>query len=337
MRRLFAAIVTLIAMNLVGCGGTKPDAGRPDWVDGASARYPAEQYLLGRGAAAELDSAKDRARADLAKTFQVTVSEESHDVQSITQQSDKTGTQQQGKLQISRAIDTRTDALIRGIEIADIWRDPATRHYHVLAVLARAQAARGLRQDIQDLDAATVRYLRESRAQSDPMKQIAAAAQAVAAQRERADAQRMLRVIDASGQGVAPKWNLRELENDLGILLTRVKIAPRLGGNDATGVDAALRGALADSGFSSAVEGEDYDLETTLTLEALGQREGWYWYTGKLELVLRDRAGQVRGSRQWSIKESATQESVAKQRARDSAGAILKKELRSTLLGFAGE
>jgi len=337
MRRLSTAIVTLIVMSLIGCGGTKPDAGRPDWVDGASARYPAAQYLLGRGAAAELDNAKDRARADLAKTFQVTVSEESHDVQSITQQSDKTGTQQQGKLQISRAIDTRTDALIRGIEIADIWRDSATRQYHVLAVLARAQAARGLRQDIQDLDAATVRYLSESRAESDPLKQIAAAAQAVAAQRERANAQRMLRVIDVSGQGVAPKWNLRELENDLGILLARVKIAPRLGGNDASAVDAALRGALADSGFTSAGEGEDYDLETTLTLEPLGQREGWYWYTGKLELVLRDTAGQVRGSRQWPIKESATLESVAKQRARDSAAAILKKELRATLLGFAGE
>lgn len=338
MRYRDVVILCLLWLSLFGCVGSVKQQGKapPDWINGESARYSSSQYLLGRGEDAQLDNAKDRARADLAKTFEVAVNEESSDVQNVKQQSGKEGTQQSGELQVSRAIKTRTDAIIRGIEIADVWRDPVSQHYYALAILPRAQASRGLRQDIQDLDEATGRYIAQARGEGDTLSKIGAAEKAVAAQRKRAGLQRMLRVLDISGQGMTPKWNERQLQTDLDTLLARVSVTPHATGQDSMALDTALRGALANAGLSTSEGDADYVIEVNLKLDDLGLREGWYWYVGKLELLLRDRSGAVRASRSWPIKESATIDSVAHQRAVDKAGEVLKQDLRPTLLELAG-
>src|SRR3569833_49188 len=169
MRYFIVAFSCLLGLSLLGCAGSARQEGKapPDWVNGESARYRASQYLLGRGADAQLDNAKERARADLAKTFEVAVSEESRDVQSVKQQRGKAGMQQSGELDISRSIKTRTDAIVRCIEIADVWRKPKTRQKNTQTKKPRAQAARGLRQDIQDLDEATGRYIAQARGEGE--------------------------------------------------------------------------------------------------------------------------------------------------------------------------
>ena len=287
MRRIRLPLLLFISLGLLACSaGVKEDGkAAPDWVSGESARFSAKHYLLGRGSDARLDNAKDRARADLAKTFEVAVSEESSDVQRFQRQSAGEETRESQELNVSRAISTRTEALIQGIEIADIWRDPDSREYYALAVLPRAQSARGLRQDIQALDEASVAHIARAREESDPLSKAGASAQAVAAQRERSEYQGMLRVIDITGQGVPPRWNLAELEADFASLLQRVTISPRAGGRDADALQAALRAALADSGFRAKDSGADYVLEATLNLDDLGKPEGWYWYAGGLELT----------------------------------------------------
>lgn len=334
--RAVSAIVLLCSFLAACAGGVKPEAkGPPDWVNGDSSRYSTTLYLMGRGVDANLDLAKDRARADLAKSFEVAVSEDTRDVQTFKQQSGKVTPQQSSELDISRSVRTRTDALIRGIEIAAVWRDPTSQQHYVLAVLPRAQAAHGLRQDIQALDDATEAYVAQARTEGDLLFKIAAANKAVQAQRERAELQRMLRVADVSGHGIAPKRNLGELDNDLEKLLSRMSIAPQVGGGDSAQLDTSVRAALAGAGFRAAESSANYVLEANLNLNALGQREGWYWYTGQLDVMLRDADGRVRGSKRWLIKESSAIDVVARQRAIDKAADILHRELRSTLLSFA--
>ena len=65
------------------------------------------------------------------------------------------------------------------------------------------------RQDLQVLDEASGRYFAQARGESEGLSKIAAAMKAVTAQHERSGLQRMLRVLDICGQGMAPKWNER--------------------------------------------------------------------------------------------------------------------------------
>src|ERR1019366_645792 len=73
------AIFTLMLSLLLGCASRQP--AQPDWIAGDSANYKSSQYLIGRGQAATQEEAKDRARADLSKIFQVAVTADSEDVQ----------------------------------------------------------------------------------------------------------------------------------------------------------------------------------------------------------------------------------------------------------------
>ncbi len=217
----FTAFV-LTSSLLAGCA-SQPTV--PDWISGDSAKYKSEQYLIGRGQASTQEEAKDRARADVAKVFQVAVVASSEDIQ--RSKSDASGAPHYEE-EASRQISTRTDKIISGIQIAELWQDPANGSYHVLAILPRLQAAASLRQQIGELDDATRNYIEQSRKEDDLFLKIAGASHALELQHEREALQKNLQVVDITGRGVEPQWNSGKLEADLGMLLKRVSIAPRV-------------------------------------------------------------------------------------------------------------
>jgi hypothetical protein len=212
-----------------------------------------------------------------------------------------------------------------------------TQSQHALAVLPRLQAANGLRQQIEALDVATRNYLDQARRADDLLLKIGAAASAIGAQEERAAIQKSLRVVDPTGRGVDPEWNLAKLDADLGDLLKRVRVAVRVDDPAPEGFSAALKGAVAAAGFLAETgDKPDFVLSGRLDLEDLGKRDGWYWRRGTLDVALAETAGgRVRGTQRWPVKASASESATALQRAVGEADRILKKELRATVIGFS--
>lgn len=327
-------LVTVLVLAMVGCAST---SGAPDWVSGTAARYPAAQYLVGRGQAASGEEARDRARADLAKIFEVNVAVESEDVQSFRRHAGDSESDGEYEERSARRVVARTDRLLEGVAIAETWQDPDTKTQYALAALPRLKASMALRQEIDRLDQATRLDVDRARAAPDLLLKIAAAARALAAQSERAAHQKTLRIVDATGQGEQSSWSLARLRADLDALLKRVKVAPRVASDASNGLASVTQGALAAAGFlADTGEQPEYVLETSLALDDLGKQDGWYWQRGTLELRFIESANQrVRGTRRWPIKSSALAHDGAVQRALDAADAILKKELRTTIIGFA--
>lgn len=140
MKLSAVVLFTLMLSLMSGCASKPPAA--PDWITGSSAGYISMHYLIGRGQASTQEEAKDRARADIAKIFQVAVVTSSDDVQKFKSSGTEAG---QYESQSSRHITTHTEQIVRGIQIAELWQDPATKNYHVLAVLPRLQTAASLR------------------------------------------------------------------------------------------------------------------------------------------------------------------------------------------------
>ena len=338
MKILFAAIMGLTLLAAAGCATR---SAMPDWVNGPAEKYQSEQYLIGRGQAATAEEARDRARADLAKIFEVSVAVESQDVQTFSLKSpgagNETGPAGEYAAQASRRITTRADQIIQGIQIAEVWQDPLTKTQHALAVLPRLQASMRLHQEIERLDAATRKYLEESRGATDLLVKIGAADRALGTQLERTGYQKSLRVVDPTGRGAEPEWNTARLSADLADLLKRVHVAAQVAPDAPPGFATAVNGALAGAGFliETGEKPEDV-LVANLVLEDLGLRDGWYWQRGALEVTLRETAAnRVRGSRRWDIKVSAQDHAVSRQRALDQVAAILGRELRETVVGFA--
>jgi hypothetical protein len=325
-------ITTLALASLITSCATAP--AQPDWVSGTSSHYPNAQYLTGRGQAATVDEARDRARADLAKIFEVKIAVSSEDVQTYSVGAKAPG---QYEAQATRHIATRTDQIVRGIQIAELWQDPVTKAQHALAVLPRLPAATSLRQEIESLDGATRRYLDQARASDDLFIKIGAASQALDAQLERQAYQKSLKIVDLTGRGVEPEWNSTKLAADLADLLKRVRVATRVPAPAPPGFAEIVNGAVAAAGFMIETgDKPDFVLDAGLSLQDLGLQEGWYWQRGTLEVRLTEAAtNRVRGSQRWPIKTSARDKASSQSRALDEADKILKQDLRATIVGFA--
>lgn len=332
MRLPAIALFSVVSLLLGGCA-TKPS--QPDWIAGDSAKYQTAQYLTGRGQAGTQEEAKDRARADVAKVFQVAVVADSEDMQSF--KTDPAGGAGQYEGQSSRHISTSTEQIIRGIQIAELWQDPATKNHYALAVLPRLQAAASLRQQIAGLDDAVKSNVEQSKRNADLFLKIAAASRALDAQMEREELQKSLEIVDVTGRGVETQLSSARLKSDLDDLLKRVRIASEVSNDSQAGFADVVSGALAQAGFMIETgDHPDFSLKSRLNLSDMGLIGGWYWQRGTLEIALAEIGnGRIRGTKRWPIKSSAADRETAVKRALDQADELLKKDLRSVIINMA--
>ena len=331
MTRVLTAVLSMALLLVTGCAGMRSEE-PPDWVTGKSAQYPDSRYLLGHGQSADPEDARSRARADLAQIFETSVKVETSDVSRFSGAGGD-GDKARAESQVARRIVTRTEQIVQGSQIAELWQDPKTRTHHALAVLPRQQAATALRQDIETLDGATRSYMTQARSSSDLLVKAAAASRALESQAARDALQKTLRVIDATGRGVEPEFSSGQLAADLDSLLRRIRMRAQAEG----ALDPVLAGAVAAAGFMPEAGGDaPYVVAGSLQLDDLGLIERWYWLRGTLEVQLKETAsGRVRGTKRWEVKASGRDRATAQRRALDQADEILRRELRPTILGFA--
>jgi hypothetical protein len=320
----------LLAFLFAGCTTVLTP---PSWVNGDSIKYKNSQYLIGRGQASTVSDAADRARADLAKTFQVAIAAKSEDVQRF-KSGEGSGNYSD---ESSRRITTHTNQIISGIQIAEIWQDPVDKTQHALAILPRMKAVASLREQIGQLDDATKADIDQSRQNADLFRKIGFASKAVELQLEREGLQKDLQVVDITGRGVDVQYNTGQLTADMNALLQTIKIRPIAAEGAMAGLNTAVASALSEAGFM--VDNSDkagYTLRSSLNLTDLGEKEGFDWQRGELEITLIDSQGQVRGTKSWFVKGVATDAGTAMQRALDAATEKLNKNMRSTIVEMAG-
>ncbi len=333
---IYPVILTTLLALLGGCASPDTDSDKPAWVNGNSSVYPAEQYLIGRGQADHAAVARDRARADLAKVFEVSISEQSRD---ITEYSHTTGSGEQTRASlesaISRQISTRTDQTLSHIEIAEIWQDPESGRHYALAVLDRLKAGQQLREEIQHLDSLTAGAIDAARQQDNILRQLGEANRAVETQLQRRALQRQLQVIDPAGVGVRNRYDLGQLLQDRHELAQRIRIQSRIRQDSSGQLAALIDGALAEAGFSQVSDNANFRLDAYLDLSTFPE-QNWHWIHGTLQIVLISLDDDaVQGSHRWEVKQAASRPLLARQRAMDNLNERLNRELRNIIIGFA--
>lgn len=330
-RPLFIISIALIS----ACAGTPKMAERPAWVDGQSERYSHQLYLTGQGSADTLEDAKDRARADLAKQFEVALWEHSQQQQEYRKQQAGEESSESLEQRVSRQLITRTTRTIEGVEIAATWRDEATHSYHALAVLSRNKARQQFEQQITALDQQIKLRLTQAENENDPLRKTGLVQQAIDSHLQRTTAQGALQVVDPSGRGLPPLVSLGELLHTRDSLIRRIRLLPKTAGPLAFLIQPILSGNTANAGFRISTGAEaDYTLIAATQLEPPLREGGWIWLRGSLELTLRDSNDHDVGVRRWPLKVASITTEQAENRLLNDIDAILKNELRATVLGF---
>ena len=224
MNRMHKLLVLVTLIGLAGCAGPQVSDQRPVWVDNLHPDYTADQYLTGQGMADERTAAEDRARADLAKIFQVRVSEFTTDSTTFSASSSQEVETSESRASISRNVIATTDQVISGVEISDIWLDPDTDAYHAFAMLPRRRAANSLRREMQDMDYKTRQFIEQSHYSENLFTKIAAASRAVDSQYLRTTKNRHYMIVSLTDQPLSTKYSLGKLEADLAELFARMTI-----------------------------------------------------------------------------------------------------------------
>ncbi len=283
-----------------------------------------------------LNDAKDRARADLAKQFEVAINERSLQQQQYSKQ--QQGDQSTEKLEqsVSRQLSTQTTRTIQGIEIADSWHDQANHRHYALAVLSRNKARQNFEQQINTLDEQSRQKLKQAESEIDSLRKTALVQQAINTQQQRLGVQSALQVVDASGRGKPATISLAELARTRDGLINNITLSPETKGALAQKLQAILSGGVANAGFQvSTANQSDYTLLAEAKLDPPFKQNNWHWLRGTLELRLLNNSNDI-GVQRWPLKAASVSAEQAEQRLLSDIDAILKKELRTTILGFSG-
>jgi len=332
-------LLSLLYLVITACSFTTdksdPDSPR-DWVNGQRKEFAHALYLSGQGSALTRDDAKDRARSDLAKQFEVALKEHGQQSQTYMSKLVNGETVQSLSQKVSRQLLSYTSRTLQGVEIVDQWYDKNRGLYHALAVLSRNRAQHQFRQELQTLDQQSQQRLRQADAETSPLIKAALVHQAIDAQKQRRIVQSSLQVVDFSGRGQPASLSLPELIRSRDTLLKDIDIIPAATGEMSSELVKILSGASAGAGFSIAkTNNADYWLRVQTLLDPVFEQNGWYWLRGTLQINLSDASGSDVGVQRWPLKASSINIERTQQRLLSEVDKLLKNELRNVLLGFA--
>jgi len=330
MTRLFVRGVALLAAT----GASLVLAAAPDWVNGNAKKYPNEMYLVGRGVGSTADEAGNRARGDLAAVFEVKIEVVTANATEVV----KSGSKEMVHKVASQSVSAKTDRVVSGVQIVEVWRDPATQDVHALAVLARDKAAAGLREEIAKVDEAVKLELGNAKATQDSLIKLGALQRAFDTVVNRDGFQASLKVVEPSGLGVEPPITQGQLRVQMDAVLKGIKIFPQVDeDDDAKEFAGILKGGVAAAGFLAQGIGKaDLILIGKLQLVDVGVQQGWHWMRATVEVSLVEKeSGRVRGAKTFPFKASAKDAKTARSRVLKEIEKAFKEELRPTIIEFA--
>jgi LPP20 lipoprotein len=248
MKRI-VLIFTVSVFCLQGCFGNK----KPKWITYRDKEYTKAEYIMGVGESYSMDLAKKYAVAEIAKVFSSEVMSSASFYESETDSSTSEDTQATASSQnASQRVNTKTDKVIEGAQIAESWFDKENNRYYALAVLNREKASAKLKEQIASMDEKISWFESEIPKASSKFNKIKAGLNVLSLLNMRESLISDLQIINPSGKSEV---------SDLGALHTRMikmlqslDILVQVDGDVMDRVGGAIVQGLNDMGFSVRLE-----------------------------------------------------------------------------------
>ncbi|QUM86777.1 LPP20 family lipoprotein [Moritella sp. 28] len=315
------SLISAAAILMSACSST-PE--RPAWLDGADVNYPENVYLSASGQAKSASVADNRALANLAKIFEVSIADESIDFSEASiSQSNASGStirQVDNKQTLSRFVNTQAQQVLQGTRIVERWQDPVSGEQSSLAVMKKAPAAALFMQSIRAADEQTSAAVKYAEQQA-PNPLIALSSLESARQRQitRLNDNNNLRVV--TGNDINVEYSVETLTKMIKSRLAALSFSTLATDDQAL---LSLQGGASEVGVQLKDDSQ-YKLVLTLDKGAVEQRQAWYWLRGNIVLNVMDGNSSISNKR-WPFKISAQSEQLLEQR--------LATKLSSELPGY---
>lgn len=302
--------IVMVCVVFYGCSSVSSK--KPAWINQPHVQYAHERYLSAIGIADDSALAADRSISNLAKIFEVTVSDSLKDVSSAQVSWQDGQSFQENEQRVSRHITTEAKQVIAGAEVVEYWTSESGRVY-ALAVLDKLAAASRFRQKILRQDQEVKGLVQFASTQSrNPVNALNALNRARSVQIERDQNNENLQVL-TEGEGVASQFNAAAVTQLIDQALSELHFSIE---SENAFIKAGLQQAVATLGISI-IENSRYVLYGAMDMTSPQKRQGWFWMQGSYELIFKEK-NSVLAKKRWPIKVSATEEGVLLQRVKDA-------------------
>lgn len=296
-------------------------ADKPDWVDTESSHYNSERYLSASAQGDSRQVADNRALGNLAKIFQVSITDKSVDFSEakIIQG------ELENKLTASRVVNTSASQVVRGARIAEHWQDPVTGKFTSLAVIEKQPAAAALTTEIEAADNFTrdaIYYATELA--PNPLLALNSLETARQRQLSRTNDNHNLRVL--TGSGISTKYSVESLTEKIRTSLSKLNLA--ISSNESSYLE-VLQGSIATVG-ANIIDKSVYQVSLVIEKQAVTQGQSWYWLRGGIVLEVFDKGVVISQLRQ-AFKVSAQDKTLLTQRLKNKLTAELPAHIYTLL------
>jgi hypothetical protein len=283
-----------------GCGEPQPVASKaPEWITSISPIYHGSRYIVGLGSGATQIGAGDRARAELIKTFAVTVGSSEYS------RVETDGGGYAGSF--SDMVYARANMTIEGVEIAERWYDEENDLHYALAVLDKARSAARLRSIVENRNIDIDTLYNNAKREKDTLIRLKTLNSAIKLLEEQRTDSAMLAVLEERAS--FSYANTLQIHIDRRNALHGIKLF--------IDADVEAKRLLLHALNLTIASREDADYAITAALKtSVAKRNGWEWASAVMDISLIDTKSQtVRKSATFEGKDTARQESVAIERS----------------------
>jgi len=258
---------------------------QPDWMSGASAAYPKAAYLTGVGEGATQEKAADKARAEVAKGFGVSLTAISRTAAAETSAGDASSSWQE----VSDEVKTSTQKVLDGVEVVSYWQGP--QGWYAFAVLDREHNLKVFKDKLAETDRGWKEVSEELARTEGKFARLKIALRLLRLAKDRRRVNQDFRILNPEGQGIpAPdsyEQVLSKARKAVAVVTVAVEVAGAQGrqltsrimdGLSATGLKVVEKGGAKtpDIMVEASAEGEPLRPENLL----------WYWAKGSIMVKL---------------------------------------------------
>ncbi len=337
MKKLSSVVALLLLCSV--CAIARSSA--PDWVNGISAQYPADKYLIGVGIADSLDGARGNARAEVAKVFKAQVSQLAKETQS--ERTVQSGKKSANSSSVEASVNTQvmTDMQLEGVEITETWLDPKNASQYALAVLDKQKLRMALAGQIAEQEQTVEAQLKAAKETVSAIEQVRDYAAALKALDKKNALAAEKRVVDPVAVADVDAVSRTEIQQRQRLALNKLKFiieAAQPGAKELIGSKISALGFKVQEAVPASGPDTLLLIRAQSSLEPLERNNpDWKFYTYQCSVQLLDyfnnekilasdsKEGQVSQLTDEAVKQKA--QSISKQEAASIAEVLVKNYL----------
>lgn len=258
---------------------------RPDWLSGAHPSYPKNLYLTGIGEGATQEKAADKARAEVAKGFGVTLSAASRTAAAETSGGDAANSRQE----ISDEIRTSTRKVLDGVEIAVYWQGPQS--WHAFAVLDREHSLKVLMDKLAEIDREWKDVAEELERTQGKFARLKLGLRLLRLAKDRRRINADYRILNSEGKGIDAPASTSEVLAKARKAVAAITVAVDFSGEQGRDLTSRVMDSLSSRGLrvveQAGAKAPDIVVEATAEGENLPPENLlWYWAKGSVTVRL---------------------------------------------------